>query len=268
MCIDLVVTDLDGTLWNAEEHIHKRTLEAIATLEQRGLPLLIATGRRVRSAASTLARSDLAPPMVALDGAMGRELATGRAFHECAFDTAAAVDVLEAFRRNDVEPCVYVDLPEVEVFVGMRPSTSPQHIAHIGRWLGRDDLDRVVAEERVFAFGVAAGDPTTMATVARDLTGSASGTVTRDLLHGGATLMVRPSGISKWEGVLAWCADQGLDSRRVLAVGDGENDLELLSSAAVSCVVSDGCQAALALADHVIAPATKGGWSAILDLLA
>lgn len=265
--IDLIVTDLDGTLWNAEERIHQRTLEAVMGLESRGLPLLAATGRRLRSAATILARSDLFPPTVALDGAMGRELATGRSFHECTFELEAGTQVLKAFRRRGVEPCVYVDLPQVEVFVGECPSTSSRHLANIGSWLGRGDLDRVVAEERVFAFGVAAGDPVTLTAVIGDLGGWASGTVTRDLYYGGATLMVRPRATSKWEGVLAWCADQGLDPGRVLAVGDGENDIELLSAAAVSCVVSDGCEAALALADHVIEPATQGGWSAIIDLL-
>jgi hydroxymethylpyrimidine pyrophosphatase-like HAD family hydrolase len=89
--------------------------------------------------------------------------------------------------------------------------------------------------------------------------------VTRDIIVGGMTLTVRPPGISKWQGVLAWCADQGLDPDRVLAVGDGQNDVELLEAARVACVVADGCDAALALADHVLDPADAGGWAAVLD---
>lgn len=262
--IELVVTDLDGTLWGPDERIHERTLGALAALEARGLPLLVATGRRLRSAADALSRSGLTLPMVVLDGALGR--VDGRSFHEVVFTPAAAQQVLAAFTGHGIEPCVYVSLPEVDVFVGRSPSTSPGHLQRIGRWLGRDDLDRVVAQERVFSFGVAAGDGTALTAVLNDLAGIASGSVTRDLLYGRATLMVRPHGVSKWEGVLAWCADQGLDPDRVLAVGDGENDLELLSAAAVACAVSDGSDAALALADHVIAPPGEGGWSQILDL--
>ena len=56
--IGLVVTDLDGTLWERPETIPERTLDAIAELERRSIPLLIATGRRVdRPAEATLGAS-------------------------------------------------------------------------------------------------------------------------------------------------------------------------------------------------------------------
>jgi hydroxymethylpyrimidine pyrophosphatase-like HAD family hydrolase len=264
MTTELVVTDLDGTLWGADERIHTRTLGALAALERRGLPLLVATGRRLRSALDTLARCDLVLPMVVLDGAMGR--VDGRSFHDAAYARDAAQRVLAAFLRHGVEPCVYVELPDIDVFVGERPSTSPRHLERMGPWVAQGDLEEVVRRERVYSFGVAAGDPVQLADVLRDVAGDSSGSITRDLLHGGATLMARPAGVSKWEGVLAWCRDQGLDADRVLAVGDGENDVELLSAAAVSVVVRDGCDEALALADHVIAPPAEGGWSEILEL--
>jgi hypothetical protein len=265
--IDLVVTDLDGTLWGAGERIHDRTLAALHELEQRAVPLLVATGRRPRSAATALARNDLSPPAVLLDGAIGRELPAGRVFHETRFESEDAQAVLAAFVAEGLSPCVYVDRPGADVVVGRRPSTSPAHLEFIGRFLAQGDLDRVVASERVYAFGIAGGDPQLLARVVRGIGERAGGTVTRDVLLGGGTLMVRPRGTSKWHGVLAFCADQGLDPRRVLAVGDGENDLELLGGASIACVVSDACEGALALADHVIEPACDGGWSAILDLL-
>ena len=80
-------------------------------------------------------------------------------------------------------------------------------------------------------------------------------------------MSVRPRGVSKWSGVLSFCNQRGLDPARVLAVGDGENDLELLSSAAVACVPSDGCEAALNLANHRIPPAHSGGWAHIMNFI-
>jgi HAD superfamily hydrolase (TIGR01484 family) len=265
--ITLVVTDLDGTLWDAGEVIHDRTLAALHELERRAVPLLVATGRRPRSAAAGLARHGLAPPAVVLDGAIGRNLATGEVFHEAAFARADAVAVLTAFEAAGVSPCVYVDRADVDVVVGDAPSTHPRHLEFIGPWLARADLHAVVASERVFSIGVAGRDPHMLDGVAARVGGSGETAVTRDLVLGGATLMVRPRGVSKWAGVVAFCTRQGLDPARVLAVGDGENDVELLEAAAVSCVVSDGCDAALALADHVIEPAGAGGWSTILSLV-
>ena len=267
MAIDLVVTDLDGTLWDAGERIHQRTLDALSELQRRGTPLLVATGRRPRSAAEVLGRDGLTPPAVLLDGAVGHDLGTWEQFHRAPFDPADAAAVLAAFEAHGLSPCLYVDRPDADVVVGNNPGTRPEHLSHIGRWLARDEPDRVVADEDVLAIGVIGQDTDTLHRIHAAIGASADAAVTRDLFFGDSTLVARPRGISKWQGVEAYCRREGLDSSRVLALGDGENDIELLTGASVACVVSDGCEAALALADHVIEPAAAGGWCAVLDLV-
>ena len=265
--IDLIVTDLDGTLWDADERIHVRTLDALRELDRRGTPLLVATGRRPRSAAQGLAREGLQPPAVLLDGAVGHHLASGERFHRAPFARSAAAEVLAAFERCGISPCLYVDRAAADVVVGAHPSTHPQHLTHIGSWLARDDLSKVVEHSDVLAIGVVGCDEAMLRDVHAAISGVAEAAVVRDFMFGQATLIARPPGISKWQGVEAYCDQQGLDATRVLALGDGENDIELLTAAAVSCVVSDGCDAALALADHVIEPPATGGWCAVLDLV-
>lgn len=262
--ISLVVTDLDGTLWDADERVHERTLAALTELADRRIPVLVATGRRLRSAEASLARHELALPAVLLDGAMGHDLAKHRRFHDACFSPPDAAAVLRAFAAAQLSPAVYIERPGVDVVVGEQPSTHPQHLSHIGPWLARDDLDTVVSSEAVYAFVVADADPAVLARVEQRLDGAGTPTTTHNGFFPGATITVRPPQTSKWHGVLAYCAEQGLDPTRVLAVGDGENDLELLGGAAVSCVVRDGCAAALELADHVIEPACDGGWSFVL----
>lgn len=263
--IELVVTDLDGTLWDADERIHARTLDALHELERRQTPLLVATGRRPRSAAAGLARERLQPPAVLLDGAVGHHLDSNRTFHRAPFARPDAQAVLVAFEQQGVSPCIYVDRPDADVVVGRAPSTRPEHLEHIGSWLAREDPSRVVADEDVLAIGIVGYEAAALSAVQRAIAGVAEAVVTRDLYFGDWTLIARPRGISKWQGVEAFCREQGLDSHRVLALGDGENDVELLTGAAIACVVSDGCEAALALADHVIDPASAGGWAAVLD---
>lgn len=264
--MDLVVTDLDRTLWSQDECIHDATLAALRALEERAIPVLVATGRRRRSAVEALARSGLHLPAVVLDGAMGRDR-DGRAFFDAAFTADEAAAVLEGFRTVGLEPCLYLDRPDVEVMVGPRPSTHPLHMEHIGAWLGRGDLDEAVAREAVYAFAVIAGEPGRLREAATVIDGSGTSVITSNVFFPGSSITVRPPRVSKWEGVVAYCEDQGLDAAKVLAVGDGENDLELLGGAAVACVVEDGCDAALALADHVIGCASDGGWARILDHL-
>src|SRR4029453_15912205 len=93
--VQLVVTDLDGTLWDAPERIHPPPLRAIRDLEGGGIPVLVATGRRLRMACAVLEAGGLTGPAVVLDGAIGLDLRDGRVFHPGAFPTAAARGVLE-----------------------------------------------------------------------------------------------------------------------------------------------------------------------------
>ncbi len=263
--VSLVVTDLDGTLWHTDDHIHVDVVAALAALADRGVPLLVATGRRVTSTRLPLARIGAAPPAVVLNGALGVDLATGERFHRAPFPPGEAAAVLAAFRSVGLDPVVYVDHPRYDVFLSPTPSTHPGHVAALGDTAATDDLDRVVAEEAVLGFGMI-GVPPGAGVAARDaLNGCAEAHLDRSLDYPGASsLTVAPQGRSKWDGVLAWCAANGVDAGRVLAVADGPNDLELLDNAAVRVVPEVAHPAALARADHVIPPAAAGGWAAVL----
>ena len=60
--VQLVVTDLDGTLSDAAERIHPASLRAIRDLEAGGIPVLVATGRRLRMACAVLEAGGLTGP--------------------------------------------------------------------------------------------------------------------------------------------------------------------------------------------------------------
>lgn len=265
--IDLVVTDLDGTLWDPGEVVHGRTLEAWAEIERRGVPVLVATGRRISSTAGPLGRVGLAPPAVCLNGALGLHLSDGRRFHRATITADAAGAILGAFRVNGLQPCVYVDRDDLAVYVDAEPSTHPDHLASFGAEVAIDDLARVCAEESVLAFSVLGGVESALAAVVAGMNGAGIPHLAADRGYGGHTLTVSGPSMSKWDGVEAFCAAEGLDPSRVLAVGDGPNDAELLAGAAVAVVPSDGHPTALAAADLVVDPPDAGGWAQILDLL-
>lgn len=265
--IELVVTDLDGTLWEREGELHPRTRAAVDTLTERDVPLLVATGRRVGSARRGLALAGLAPPAVLLNGALGVHLATGDRFHLGGFDLDAARQVLEAFEAGGADPCVYVEGESPAVFVSDRPATAAGHLASFGDSVRVATLAGIVANERVLGFAVFGIDGRVGESIAASLAGIASAHLGVDRIYGGHGLSVAPLGDSKWDGVRAFCATQGLDPRRVLAIGDGPNDLEMLAAAAVAVVPADGHPDALACADVVVDPAAAGGWASLLDLV-
>lgn len=265
--IDLVVSDLDGTLWHLDHDLHHRTRAALAALERRGIPLLVATGRRLRTTAAPLARFGLAPPAIVLNGALGVDLATDERFHVLPIPRPSAVAVLGAFRSAGLEPCVYVDGPGIEVYLAHEPSTHPDHVASLGEHAHAGDLDRVVAEEVVLGFSVLGRPEAELAPVLDALGDAGVGHLNRALDYGDHSITVTGPGMSKWQGVVAYCDKAGLDSSRVLAIGDGMNDLELLQGAAVAVVPADGDPLVLDIAHHVVGPAIDGGWADIVDIL-
>jgi hydroxymethylpyrimidine pyrophosphatase-like HAD family hydrolase len=266
--IELVVTDLDGTFWDGDDEVHPRTLAAVAELERRGIPLLVATGRRQGSARGPLARAGLLPPAVLLNGSLCLDLATGDRFHQQAFEPETAALLLEAWLAVGIEPVVYVDHPDIEVVVGDRPSTHPRHLAEMGPLAVVGNLADTVANMPILALAVIGCDETELGKIAASVAGR-----TAEILvpsHGhypGHNLHHWPLGLSKWDGVEAYCRLAGLDPSKVLALGDSLNDLELLANAALSCVPSNGHPVALAAATHVIGPPDAGGWAELLDIL-
>ncbi len=265
--VSLVVTDLDGTLWERPDEVHPRTLAAVDGLRERGVPLLVATGRRVASTREPLAELGLAPPAVVLNGGLGLDLATGDRFHRGGFTQVDAQRVLAAFERHGIEPCVYVDHDERTVWVGERPSTHPDHLASLGAEVVAGDLSAVVVEHHVLAFAVLGIPQAAADSIAATAATVGTCHVSPDRIYAGSTVTVAPTTVSKWDGVLAYCRHAGLDPSGVLAIGDGPNDAELLAGARTAVAMADAHPAALAVADHVVGPAVDGGWADLLDLV-
>ncbi len=265
--VDLIVTDLDGTLWSYDtvEQPHERTLAAWAELDRRGVPVLVATGRRVTSTREPLARLGLAPSAVVLNGALGLDLAGDRYFHRHHHTGEGAVAVLASFRAHGLDPCVYVEHPDLDVYVGRAPSTSPEHLAALGDRARLADLDEVVATTPVLSFGVFGHDAATLHGIASSIGDQAVAHVVADTWGDRHGLTVAPVGLSKWSGVLAYCARDGVDPARVLAIGDETNDVELLANATVGLAMSDGHADARAAANRTVPPSGEGGWAAVLD---
>ena len=62
----LVVTDLDGTLWFDGETCHQESLNAFREIQNQGVPILVATGRRLRVVADTFKRLNWKVPCLDL----------------------------------------------------------------------------------------------------------------------------------------------------------------------------------------------------------
>jgi len=68
-----------------------------------------------------------------------------------------------------------------------------------------------------------------------------------------------PEGVSKETGLRLLMEERGLAPGDVVAVGDGNNDVEMLRLVGAGVAVGNASEAALAAADHVVASSDEGG---------
>jgi hydroxymethylpyrimidine pyrophosphatase-like HAD family hydrolase len=268
--IRLVVTDLDGTLW-LEGTVSEPTKAAIRELARRDVPLLAATARRSWSAARYLRQADLDLPAVLLNGALGRDKGGTPTFHQRTFEPDDALAVLDIFERHGVTPGANFESTEWDVVSGPAPSSGTPYIAWAGPQLRLvEDLRAMVAALPVYAFSVVACPEVAALRAVREDLAAASGVgmvnVFPDKVFGGWTLDCAPKGVNKWSGVEAYCRYRGLDPAAVLAIGDGDNDVELFEGAAHSCAMSHATEKAKSAA-HVTLSGGMDGWAQLLEYL-
>lgn len=238
-------------------------------LHRRSIPVLAATSRRSSTVLSIFDDLELHLPALVLDGALGWEARRSALFHERPFSAESALVVLQAFAQYGLTPTVNLEQPELDVVTGDCPSAGPAYLAWAGPALRRvDDLADAVRAHPVYGFAIAASnDVSSLRAVRNGLSAeTAEALLFEDARLGGWTLVVSPAGVTKWSGVEAFAVTHGVAASNVLAIGDGDNDVDLLSRSAVSLAMDHGTVAAKAASQHVL----EGGidsWSQVLDFL-
>ena len=263
----LLVTDLDGTLWDGEEECHQDSLSAIDKVRDSGTHLLIATGRRLRSVRQPFLKYGITEETVLLNGSIGYDFTNESNFYKRQFANDNEARIKEIFTTCGLSPCFYAD----DSFVyASSPSTSQGHIDAIGEDLIlMNQPNDFPLDRHILSFCLLGVEKSRLEEAEHLISSESLGSVAyyRDRLFGEYSLMVQPPNTSKWIGVELWCEHYGVSPARIVAVGDAGNDFELLTGADFSVAIEDSEQFLLDVADATIPPPSKGGWAQILDYL-
>jgi hypothetical protein len=267
--IEFVVTDLDGTLWSYGGQLPAATREALGELERRAVPVLAATARRSSAAGALFSLHGLDLPALLLNGALGRGRRDRAIFYQVPFSLEDANSILETFCERGVTPCVNFETAEWDVVSGLTPSAGSAYLDGVGQYLKLvDNLDELCGSLRVFGFSVAGvEEPTILRNVEAKLLRlprPPEVVLSPDGRIGGWTLVASPFGVTKWSGVEAFARVYGLDSSKALAIGEGDNDVELLAHAAIGVAMGHATRAAKASAT-VVLPGGVESWAMLLD---
>jgi Cof subfamily protein (haloacid dehalogenase superfamily) len=265
--VEAFACDLDGTLLGRDGVLRPRTRAAIARARDAGVPVLVATGRMFRSVAPYLEEVSIDEPVVCYQGAAVVDPPSGEFLLHEPLDLDVAREAIAALDELGFSPNVYVD---DQLYVAReteysRAYSAFQHlpVTEVGdllAWLDRPPTKLVQV-----------ADPELIAEIRPGLEQRFDGRmfITTSLPY---MLELGNPSVTKGSGIAFAAAQLGIDLDRVVAFGDGENDVELLEVAGTGVAIETGHPRLLAIADATCpGPDGEGVASvieAVLDSLA
>lgn len=252
--IKLIALDLDGTLLCDDGSVSERNVAAVKTAVSKGIQVIIATGKTRGSAVGVLAKLGLKTMGVFTQGLVICR-ADGSVWYEEALDRETAVHLIQFAEANNLPQCAYSGTHI------LAPQDGPyQRLLHekyhepplkiVGPLLPQIDAIRI----NKFLLSEEANNEATRQQLT-ELVGERA-TVTQAVPE---YIEVLPPGASKGRGVKMVLDALGILPEEMLALGDGENDLEMLQMAGVGAAMANARDLVKAHADFVTADNNHDG---------
>ena len=268
LTFDLGAFDLDGTVLKRNLRITDKTVAALRSLRERRMRLVVATGRRFEGAREHAGRLGFADddPLICYGGSMVRRMNGSETLLHRTLSEDLSIEVLEWAAERDLHARVFVD-----GHIITSPDT-PAALEHLRR---NAEPDVSVVDSPADWLRNGGERPTKLVIV--DHPGDIGGWldeaqtafagrlfVTRSLPH-----YVEVGGLegtkSKALGFL--CERWGIEPGRVLAFGDGDNDIDMLRFAGHGVAVGGMTGEVREAADEVVPDVDEDGVARYVEKL-
>ncbi len=270
---DALLLDLDGTLVGKEDAIRPRTRAAIAAARERGVRVMIATGRSEQATIPVLRSLELDTPAVVYNGAGVWCPARERLIEERTLSNRTRDRAIEFGLQHDLAIAVMCAGAKYALAPRNDEERSALHWMTDLALVGRDELRR----DRTIRVTLFSERYPSSAIFAEDLERAIDQPVYTTHFpmsvlptHRGSRLAaadVHPPCRGKGEA-LRLCEElYGIPPERIVAVGDATNDLPMFGPAGLGVAVADGMPEVLELADLVIGPRDSDGLAELIERL-
>jgi hydroxymethylpyrimidine pyrophosphatase-like HAD family hydrolase len=277
---DMLVIDLDGTLLTPGGIVTPASVRAVQRAREAGIEIVIATGRALVESLDPLAAIGHEGLVVAAGGSLLCDAATGRTVDRSAMPHDLVVDVVASLLRHGHKALLLKDADRAGYdYLAVGPGeldpasqwwfeTLPVRV----RFVHEIDDDPHPADT-VRAGAVASEEE--LAPLAEWLAEEIGdrgflqhwGAVTETEVIGATThlLEVFNPHVSKWTMIQRICRDKGIDRRRVAAIGDGLNDVQIVCEAALGVAMGNADPRVRAVADRMTDDYESDGAAKAID---
>ncbi|RIW29101.1 HAD family hydrolase [Bacillus salacetis] len=264
--ISIIASDMDGTLLNGKQEISEENRKAILEAQERGVQVVVATGRSYEEARYVLEEAEISCPIICVNGAEvrneeGQVVKTNAIQEEKALEVMRILKDLGIYFELYTNQGVYTEDYErgiqsiIDIFKTANPETSEQAIRDAAKERFEKGHIRVVEDYSeafasgnvVYKFLVFSFDDSLLKT-ARDQLESAGGLAIS--ASGRENLEVTSVEAQKGIALKKLIEEKGLKVEEALAVGDNLNDLSMMQVVGRPVAMANAAEEILAFCSY------------------
>ena len=272
--IKLVALDLDGTLFDNSSRISKRNLPAIRSITDKGIHVVISTGRPFEGIPFDQIKGTGINYAITANGSGIYEISTGKCLYENAMDEELVTPILNFLLTRDIHMDAFIGgkgYTPIQCVETAQKLTVPSSIKNyiITTRTRLDNILQFIHENQLKVqkmtlnfYPAADGTLIDRETVRKFLVSNPSITT---VCGGYNNLEFTRADANKGVGLRKLAEILGVNPDATMAIGDTENDLAIIEAAGIGVAMGNATDAVKARADYVTTTNTKDGVAAAIE---
>lgn len=264
--IKLIAVDLDGTLLNSDHKISERTADALRKAVAQGLKIVLATGKTPFSGRDIVKQFGIDAPGIYVQG-LTIVYPDGETKNLAQLDAALVRSVITFAEERGFDVIAYsggqtftrVDNVGARELTEAYGESTPQIVGPLQNMLDSTPISKLLFFKRHDARKI---------TALRWQLGTQINGKARLVQALDDALEMLPTGASKGKALKLVLKDLGIDAKEVLAIGDGENDIEMIELAGIGVAMGNASPKLKAVAKHQVASNDADGVAEALERFA
>lgn len=268
MTYKLVAIDMDGTLLNSQGEVSDRTRRAIYEAGKKGIYIVLATGRILKSALNHSIELNINKPIISSNGAViadeNKNIIYERPMKSKAVEAISNIGTSENiyyhFYGKDVfYSNVYIE--EVLSFYNTEKSRKEGNDIKLNIF---KDISEVINDRNasVYKFLFLDEDRKKLDRLKYQLEGIDDISICTSW---GNNLEVMDKEVSKGNSLKYLCDSLNISSKEVIAIGDNENDISMLDYAGLGVAMENGVDIVRSMADLITSTNDKDGVAKVIE---
>ena len=257
----LVAIDLDDTLLGADNQISKRTKKVIQQAQDKGVEVVIATGRMHASALPYAQQLGIKGPIITYNGALIKKVAKGEIVEHSPISLELTKQVARYVKEHDLNLNLYMD--DILYINHDGPKARYyEKLAGVKAVLINEDLEDFIEQPSTKLIIVDDEEeiPAILADVKKEFAEQLHITTSKSVF----VELMAPE-VNKGQAVADLAAEYGISAAEVMTIGDSYNDREMLEYAGLGVAVDNAWPEVKESADYITKAHDEEGVAEVIE---